>query len=142
MSVAEAQMSGLPSILTDWGGLASFEHPALPEATRYLEVKIGQRSKLISGKQTIEAICEAIRTPRNVPREKLVALAREKFSVQTCAKIIDKLLKQDAPLFNSFTELHTMIAKRMIFKKPVYMTRDQKIHSIYRKLYSAYVRNP
>ena len=45
MSVAEAQFVGLPAGLTDWGGLASFQHPQIPEATSFIPVRIGKKTK-------------------------------------------------------------------------------------------------
>lgn len=142
MSVAEAQMTGLPSILTDWGGLASFGHEAYPEATKFIKVVLGMRSKVISKEETVEALIHAMKTPVNFDRKKLVSLAREKFSVEAGTQYLSRILGEVAPTFNSFSEFHTAITKRMEFGKPVYMTKELKIHPIYRKLYSSYVRNP
>lgn len=141
MSVAEAQMTGLPSILTDWGGLASFEHPTLPEATKFIKVKIGNRSKVISSGETIRALAEAMKSPVKIPRENLVALANGKLSIESASKIIKRVLAEDGHPFVSFSEFHTMIAKRMAFLKPVYLDRNHLIHPIFRKLYTSYVRN-
>ncbi|MFL5783360.1 MAG: glycosyltransferase family 4 protein [Bacteriovoracaceae bacterium] len=141
MSVAEAQFCGLPSILTDWGGLASFEHHTLPEATKFLKVTFGQHSKIIRKEAVVNAILEAAASAHSFPREKLVELSRQKFSVQIAAEIIEKTLERKALPFVSFSEFHTTIARRMMFRKPVYMTRQNKISPIYRKLYTSYVRN-
>ncbi len=141
MSVAEAQMTGLPSILTDWGGLASFEHPELPEATRFLKVSLGVKSKLISLEETIEAIGHAMKFPRNVNREKLVSFSRERFSVNAATQIISRILGEAFPVFKSFSGLHRNIVSRKSLGRHHYITREIKIHPIYRRLYSAYVRN-
>src|SRR5690606_17477950 len=55
MSVAEAQCSGLPGIITDWGGLAGFHHDGLPEATNFIPVRIGNRTKQINKKSVLDA---------------------------------------------------------------------------------------
>jgi glycosyltransferase involved in cell wall biosynthesis len=141
MSVAEAQMSGLPSILTDWGGLASFAHPELPEATRFLKVSLGMRTKMISREEVIEALGHAMKSPRISNREKLVGLSRERFSTEAVTHRISRMLSETSPAFVAFNEFHSMISRRLEFGKPVYITKEHRIHPIYRKLYSAYVRN-
>jgi glycosyltransferase involved in cell wall biosynthesis len=142
MSVAEAQMTGLPAILSDWGGLSSFEHPRLPEATTFIRVSLGVKSKIISKKEVTEALVNAIRVPLKINREKLIALSREKFSVTSATQKLTQLLEETSPLFTSFSEFHSLIARRLEFHMRVYVTKDLKIHPIYRKIYSAYVRNP
>ncbi len=141
MSVAEAQMTGLPAILTDWGGLASFEHPELPEATRFLNVRIGLKSKVISSEEVVQAISFAMKSPRTINREKLISLSRERFSIPAATQRLSRILEEASPKFNSFSEFHNMIARRQIFGKRIYTTKELKIHPIYRRLYSAYVRN-
>ncbi len=142
MSVAEAQMSGLPSILTDWGGLAAFEHPELPEATRYLKVTIGQKSKIISFEETVTALTQALKSSRRVDREKLIELSKKKFSVNAGTEKLRWILGQKTVPFVSFEEIVETIARRELLEQRIYLTKDQKISKIYRNLYSSYVRNP
>ncbi len=142
MSVAEAQMSGLPSILTDWGGLASFEHPELPEATGYLNVKIGLKSKMISFEETVNALTTALKSPQKVDRDKLTQLARKKFSVNAATDRMKWILGQKTVPFVSFQEVMGTIARRELLEQPVFITKERKISNLYRKLYSSYVRNP
>lgn len=142
MSVAEAQMTGLPAILTDWGGLAGFFHPELPDATRFISVKIGESSKIISRKQTVDAICDVIRNPGTVDRKKLIALAYDRLSVNAAGDLLIEIVEGQSKPFVSFSDLHEIITNRLQLGKVVYLTTDYKIHPLYRKLYSAYVRNP
>lgn len=141
MSVAEAQMTGLPAILTDWGGLASFEHTELPEATHFLKVSLGQKSKIISTAETIDALAHAMKAPGFEKREKLIELADKKFSVEAAKKRLMWILGQKTVPFNSFSDLHTSIMRRELLEKSFYLTKEQKISNTYRKLYSSYVRN-
>lgn len=141
MSVAEAQMSGLPAILTDWGGLASFEHPSLPAATRFLKVSIGARSKVVSISDTVEAIAHAMKTPRFNDRERLMQLATERFSVEASSQILTWIYGQKSVPFKSFSELLKKITTRMQLNQRIYMTQEMKVSNLYRKLYSSYVRN-
>ncbi len=141
MSVAEAQMTGLPSILSDWGGLSSFEHESLPEATQYLRVHLGEKSKVISGADTIAALTKSMERTPDIDREKLSNLAREKFSVASATQRLTRIFDEKSSPFTGFSDFHAFISKRMEFQKPVYLTKDRKIHPLYRKIYSSYVRN-
>ncbi|MBA2405776.1 MAG: glycosyltransferase, partial [Bdellovibrionales bacterium] len=69
MSVAEAQFTGLPIGLTDWGGLASFHHPELPQATSFIPVKIGVRSKQISITQVRKTLRNYFSNPQRDNRK-------------------------------------------------------------------------
>lgn len=142
MSVAEAQMSGLPSVLTDWGGLSSFAHPELPEATLYLNVKIGQKSKIISLEETVDALTAALKSSQKIKRDQLIQLAKSKFSVNASTARLKWILGQKTVPFVSFEEVMETIARRELLQQPVYLTKDKKISNLYRKLYSSYVRNP
>lgn len=141
MSVAEAQMTGLPAILTDWGGLASFAHPEMPEATRYLKVTIGQKSKIISFEDTVKALTDALKPPRNVNRDKLIALAQKKVSVETATAQLRWIFGQKTVPFTSFQPIMEKIARRELLEQRIFLTKDQKISKTYRDLYSSYVRN-
>lgn len=142
MSVAEAQMCGLPAILTDWGGLASFEVPGMPGATRFIPVRIGERSKLISRAVLLKTLEEVLSPSPRPDRKKLEAEARKRFSVEAASAILKKIRAEAPPVFQEFSEFHQDIALRMEHSRPVYLTRTQAVHPIYRKLYSSYVRNP
>ncbi len=141
MSVAEAQMSGLPAILSDWGGLSSFEHASMPEATQYVRVRFGNRSKIISTADTIAAMGRSMTSHQPVDREKLIGLAREKFSIPTATQRLSRILQLPDAHFKGLSEFHSFITRRMDLNKPVYLTREQKIHPLYRKIYTSYVRN-
>lgn len=141
MSVAEAQFCGLPSILTDWGGLASFEHGTLPGATRFIKVRLGEKSKIVSYKETVQALSTAMNSSDNVDRNKLELCAREKFSISASALKLEKIYAESPVDFTEFSKLLKTIATRQNLKQEVYVTRDKRISPIYRRLYSAYVRH-
>lgn len=141
MSVAEAQMTGLPAILTDWGGLASFEHPELPEATRFVKVSFGMKSKIVSSVETIAALRLAMTTPRMKERKKLMQLACEKFSIESGSKKLISIYAEEAVPFESFSPLHKLVAKRNSLGQGIYLTKELTLSKIYLNLYSSYVRN-
>lgn len=141
MSVAEAQLAGLPAILTDWGGLASFHHPDLPEATRFIDVRIGKMAKVFSKDQVTSTIGEFSRSP-GIDRRELSRLAGKRFSIEAGTPTVTEILNNGGTPFTGFSEFHALVTNRMQLQKPVYLTKYQTIHPIYRRIYSAYVRNP
>lgn len=140
MSVAEAQCSGLPTILTDWGGLAGFHHKSLPQATHYIDVAIGEKNKLINYQQTVGALIDSYKHGQFKEREKLSKLALEKFGVEAGYKAVKKVLNEETPPFTEFSPFFVKVLRRILFFPSPYVDKYQKINNLYRELYSAYVR--
>jgi glycosyltransferase involved in cell wall biosynthesis len=142
MSVAEAQASGLPAILTDWGGLASFCYAELPEATTYVPVSFGAKSKLISISHAIEAMVMVIQRGVDLSnRQKLSELALAKFSVEAGLRAITPALEEPCPKFQGFGPFFMKVIDRFrFFPNNVYLSPKQNLTSLYKEIYSAYVR--
>lgn len=138
MSVAEAQCSGLPSILTAWGGLASFKHPDLPEATRFVPVRIGKKNKVLLYPKIIEFMEESLKSRFN-EREELSQLAINRFGIEAAHKILESILKKTPREFNSFSETFHEALHHTNFSHTPYLTPAREINQLYRKLYSSYV---
>jgi hypothetical protein len=142
MSVAEAQFVGLPIGLTDWGGLASFHHPELPEATAFIPVKIGTRSKQVSVTR-VKAVYRAfLHNPLREKRKTISDLANKKFNVAKVTAILEATLNIESSEFGGFTPLfrQASIANQLITTEPMYLTSNKTINQLYRDIYSAYVR--
>lgn len=142
MSVAEAQCSGLPAILTDWGGLASFHHPDLEEATRYIPVKIGKEAKLIYYPSIVKAFEEALKRGHFSEREKVSELGLGKFSVEAAHHILKEMFSHPAETFKSFTPFFEKVLNIYMFSALPYITRKNTISKLYRDIYSSYARHP
>lgn len=142
MSVAEAQFSGLPSILTDWGGLAGFEHSDIPEATAYIPVKIGERSKLISKSAIRSNLRHYFNHPLKHLRKEISNASNEKFGLKPVSQIIQKSLSSESPNFDGYSELFYRASRmqRVAQHDKMYVTRFYKINQLFREIYSAYVR--
>lgn len=140
MSVAEAQCSGLPAILTDWGGLASFYHKELPEATRYIPVRIGKRSKVIHYASVVAAFEEAMKHGQFKNRDKISELALNKFGVEAGYKIVSTVAERKSEGFTAFTPFFQKVLAQFQFTAQPYITDSKNINNLYREIYSSYVR--
>lgn len=141
MSVAEAQCSGLPAILTDWGGLASFHHDELPEATDYIPVVIGKRSKLIHYESVVKAFEKALKNGHFKNREFISELALGKFGVEAGHKIVTNILNNKPEPFDKFSPFFQKVLKEFLFTTQPYITESRNINNLYREIYTSYVRN-
>lgn len=142
MSVAEAQCSGLPAILTDWGGLAGFNHPELPEATQYIDVVLGTKNKIMDSRAVVDALVTRINSKHFEKRKELSELAHMKFGVQKAAEIIKENLTQKPANFTAFSSFFQAVLEKTIFSATPYLNeRTRELNNNYRKIYSSYVRN-
>lgn len=142
MSVAEAQCSGLPAILTDWGGLAGFYHDQLPEATQYIDVVIGSRNKLIDTRAVVKALVNTINSPKFDKRKELAELSYNKVGVEASAKIVKELIANEPEKFTEFSGFFTKFLQTYLFtQNPYFNPTTRELNSHYRKIYSSYVRD-
>jgi glycosyltransferase involved in cell wall biosynthesis len=141
MSVAEAQCSGLPTILTDWGGLASFHHHELPDATVFIPVKIGKRSKLIHYESIVKAFEDTLRKGPFENRELISKKALERFEIEASHKIVQKIIQSHPATFTKFSPLLDKILRAFLYSNLPYITEMKTISKLYREIYSSYVRN-
>ena len=141
MSVAEAQCSGLPSILTDWGGLASFEHKGLLGATMFIPVKIGKSSKVICYESVLEALEKALKKGHFKNRALIGEKAIGRFGVEAAHRIVTGILNSKAQKFTEFTPMFKKVTERYMATSTPYITDSKTINNLYRELYSSYVRN-
>ena len=143
MSVAEAQFTGLPIGLTDWGGLASFYNPEIPESTSFIPVRIGKRFKQISLTGVRRVFRQYMNNPMRDMRELIAEGAQKRFSVNHVSSIITKVLSKDSSEFAGFTELFFRASNASLISTtdPMYLNKMGHLNNLYRDIYSAYVRN-
>ena len=141
MSVAEAQFQGLPSILSDWGGLASFHHPAIPEAVAFIPVKIGVRSKLLSHSILKSKLQQFFKSPLREIRPQIANCAREKFGIKRASSIILKVINKKSSTFAGFDELFKKIVVETQLREhgQMYLGKYAKLRKLYKEIYAAYV---
>lgn len=143
MSVAEAQFVGLPIGLTDWGGLASFHHPQLPEATSFIPVKIGLKSKHVSIKGVKNTLRKFFTNPERDKRVAISEAANQKFGIERASTIIQDVLQKDSKEFGGYSPLffEASLAYQFTPSEPMFLTHEHTLNKLYRDIYSAYARN-
>ena len=139
MSVAEAQASGLPSILTDWGGLAGFATPELGAATIFVPVEIGMKSKIVSKLEVRRSLRQLLRSGPSRQRRKISELSLKKFDVAAAQEKLSEIYARKPQPFDDFSPLFKKIHTRLKLHKSLYISRTSHITHTYREIYSAYV---
>ena len=143
MSVAEAQFTGLPCILTDWGGLASFAHASIPEATSYIPVKITRSSKKLDRSTVIRALKDYYLNPRHSYRLKISTVSKEKFGLNRVTQIIQSSVNSQPQEFGGYSKLfdRAALASAVGASQNMYLDRHFYLNKLYHNIYSAYVRS-
>lgn len=141
MSVAEALCSGLPAILTDWGGLASFELKNNPKGTQFIPVRIGKASKLIHYDYVVETLTTSLKNGAIHDRSAISQEALNYFGINPASEIIEKILTTSSEPFTKFGPLFEKILSAISFTSTPYITDRKNINHLYREIYSAYVRD-
>jgi glycosyltransferase involved in cell wall biosynthesis len=95
MCPAEALSSGLPSILTDWGGYASFSAPGLP--CELVPVQIGKRGVEIDAKYFSRVLANGL-TNRSSPKKRSQdgSEFENRFGLSAIAGILSTLYEADS----------------------------------------------
>lgn len=130
MSVAEASLCGLASILTAWGGLNDFDLTS----TRYLKVSIDGEKKI-----DLSLLPSYMSGSTHYDRFKLAHEASLKFSNETASKNIDNMLSMKSKDFEDFTELFYQVYRTVLYTKNVYLDSNHRLNSLYRNLYESYL---
>lgn len=141
MSVAEAQCSGLPAIITDWGGLASFYNEDHPEYVKLVPVKIGQASKVIHYPSVVDALVECFERNKSEKRNQIAESALNRFGVEACYDIITNICNNKPHEFNEFSPFFKKVVRKFLFTSTPYIDQYKNINKLYREIYSSYVRN-
>jgi glycosyltransferase involved in cell wall biosynthesis len=140
MSVAEALCSGLPAIITDWGGLASFEISNIKNATFLIPTKIGQRSKIINYASFLNFLKLSLKNNSTEKRKEISKATIETFTIEPVSKVISDLLSTSPKPFVGFNQFFEKVLQNVTFFQTPYITTRKHINTTYREIYSSYVR--
>ncbi|MBC77069.1 MAG: hypothetical protein CME64_13730 [Halobacteriovoraceae bacterium] len=140
MSVAEALMSGLPCLLTDWAGYSSFKIPELDGATVHIPVKLGEKRAEYNKHSAMQELESCFLKPlSSSSRQKLAELANEKFSIGACSKKLQIIQESSEEGFKGFSRLLHHLGAVNEFKPHLFMNECSKtFNEFYYKVYDVY----
>lgn len=157
MAPVEALCTGLPLILTDWGGYNSIAQIATPEFCKLVRVKISHRVFVDHG-QFIKELLRRFKAPQSkeVTRKEISRLARKFYSIEAVGKRLQNILlkKQGGAL--SFNSVMTKVQECFDLDNGAPFLKDSlkykpdkhsslenpnwELSEFYRKLYSHYIK--
>lgn len=142
MSVAEAQLTGLTSILTDWGGLAGFFHEEHPHATLFVPVLISRKGKVVPQAAVVQAFQKSLEQRTENHRQQISRLALTKFGIAHSGEVLAEMCQSPWKKFEGFSKLLTKVARAQLnhLHIPMYRTDHNEVNNLYREIYSSYVR--
>lgn len=141
MSAAEALCSGLPVILTAWGGLAGFSISQVEEAITLIPVKIGREAKIVHAGKLRQALEANLHKDLSRKRKRISELAIGQFGINASARNISDIFKSKGENLLPFTPLFEQVMTKTIMSVSPYITSKKTINSLYKRIYSAYVRD-
>lgn len=142
MSIAESLCSGLPVILTEWAGFMGFHSDELSLATNYVPVRIGKTKKIISRDRFKQIMEDVLQGNKFLEKKDLAVKSLNRFSIESGSKILKSILVKDERSFLGYSNFFQEMMKDRNLQLPEgrFMTPQNQVSSLYRKIYSAYVR--
>ena len=136
MSASEAVCTGLPAILTDWGGYPDFV--AASRLSQLVPVKLSEQGLTISQADLDKLLDDALHSKVDLGRRLNEGLACAKIlSIPAAGKLLERELRKETPRFlgfNSQLRLQSQRIQRHIgFEKPQPGTFYERIYKNYLK---------
>lgn len=141
MTVAEALSCGLPCLLSDWAGYASFKLKGIEDWVHLVKVSLRKSGRLLSTKEIKESLTELVPTLSHAPRETISKVGLDYFSISSCSKKITDHLKHPAKKFTGFSPLFEKInIAHVNFNNPYVYPHPMRFNKLYKEIYHPYVR--
>lgn len=140
MSPAEAICTGLPAILSDWAGYASFVEKINNESTlipiEMREAKLAYDSILLVKKLFLYSTkIEKIRSLR----ERIAEVNKSNFEIRHCKKTIRDIIFYKSEPFNGFTKRMHQLKEAFESDRPPFLQLKTDYSKLYRELYDSYL---
>ena len=140
MSCAEAQACGLPLILTDWAGFSGFQLKNLPEAVKYVPVKLDPKGKKIKISTLEEHFSFMSQNYKKIDRKKIRSESLKWTSIKNASEIIHSNLEK----LKTFTTFAPNMEKakdleRYSYRNTFTNKKKRTFNSFYLKVYQHYV---
>ena len=131
MSVAEASLCGLASILTAWGGFHDFAFTS----NKYLNVTTHPK-KMIDFDQFQDHLTQS----SNYDRGALAIAAAAQFSIgQGGATKLKVMLNSPSGPFKEYSSLFFQVQRSALYSQRPYLDIEHKLNSLYQELYESYL---
>jgi hypothetical protein len=140
MSCAEALASGLPLIITDWAGYASFAYQKTKDHIYFIPVTIGPEGKFTDLNMFQKSLDIIIDRDSVLYRKEIIKSIYYYLSVENVSSIVKKDLRY-IPLFSKFTPLlkKASTLEEQFWGHTFYNERARKFNDIYLRIYVNYV---
>lgn len=141
MAPAEAAACGLPLVLSDWGGFASFSKLLPPGAVSLVRVSIEKSRVLPSHADAVRALSACSLMPSFDERRKTISDgAALSVSVDAvAARIQDALLQHSPPPFLGFSRLFREVGQAFRLNPDAPFSVGTNYSELFRRVYRAYI---
>jgi glycosyltransferase involved in cell wall biosynthesis len=135
MAVAEAMMTGLPCILTNWAGYSSFKDYH-PETVKLANVSLTDGVLVLNEEQVIQALKEISESPNK--RNDIQKRNASSLSIQAVSENLLNCLTKPIQPFSGFSPALQVLSDQ--WNGPGFSTPDGKYNSAYETFYECYLR--
>ncbi|MCK5883676.1 MAG: glycosyltransferase family 4 protein [Bacteriovoracaceae bacterium] len=141
MSPAEALCTGVPAILTRWGGYSSFQIAGEEKHCALIPVEIGE-SKLIVNENVFmkHLLRVSFASADSIYRERYSEMYEKKLSIMAIALKIEKILRIDTFYFAGFSEALVKLVKSERYSDPPFANSKYVYNSFYKEIYDVYTK--
>lgn len=140
MSVAEALCTGLPAVLTNWGGYSSFQTKENSDLCRLVDVKLGRMTPKINEEQVLQAL--SLIQKKDFKRDELALKNQSFLSIASIEKRLNDIFQAAFTSLPESSEIMSfLINEHHVNNFALFRGHtDVKFNEFYYKLYEAYVR--
>jgi len=139
MAPAEALMSGLPCLLTQWGGFSSFQK-LVPSGVRLTPVNFEDLRVLPDSLKALKSMA-ALQRPQLSAREKIAAEARNALSIEAVTAKLQEVLENATGLqFHKFSQKHQRLTQAYRANPEAPFANGPQYSQFYKEIYANYCR--
>ena len=136
MAVAEAQCTGLPCLLSDWGGFSTFIHEA--DHGTLIPVTMAKRGLRFSRKALKTKFAAFLSSASRCDRRKLAEHHRKGFAASAGSAALNQILERVPDRFRGFSGLLSRLAFAASSETHPTFSRGPGRGSLYEKIYEPY----
>jgi glycosyltransferase involved in cell wall biosynthesis len=144
MSPAEAICTGLPAILTDWAGYASFSVKEPDNKVSLIPVTIGESKIAYERQVLVKAFTTNVVMADDLfaERVKIEKINAGRFSVNACTEVLKNILSDSSQVFKGFTANMDNFARVFGQGKPPFAVYKYETNysDLYKKVYANYIQ--